>query len=48
MWEEELVRFMGYITNENGKITESGIPRTNKKEAGDDAYKMIDELNGNL
>ena len=49
MWEEtELIRFMGYIKDENGKIQESGIPRTSDREAKNDAKKMIDELKGNL
>ncbi len=47
MWENELVRFMGYIKNESGEITESGIPRLTRKEALQDAQKMLDELNGN-
>jgi protein associated with RNAse G/E len=45
MWEHELIRFMGYIKDEKGEITESGIPRTSHKEALQDAKKMIDELN---
>jgi hypothetical protein len=48
MREEELIRFMGSIRDETGKITESGIPRLTRKEALQDAQKMIDELNGNL
>jgi len=48
MWENELVRFMGYIKNENGEIIETGIPRLTRMEALRDAQKMIDELNGNL
>jgi len=47
MWEEELIRFMGSIRDATGKITESGIPRPTRKEALQDAQKMIDELNGN-
>jgi hypothetical protein len=49
MFEEtELIRFMGYIKDETGKIQESGIPRTSRKAALQDAKKMLDELNGNL
>jgi hypothetical protein len=46
MWEEtELIRFMGYIKDESGKITDSGIPRTSRKAALQDAKWMCSELN---
>ena len=47
MLEHELVRYMGYLEWEDGKKQESGIPRLTRKEARNDAKKMIDELNGN-
>jgi hypothetical protein len=47
VWEHELVRYMGYLEWEDGAKQESGIPRLSRKEALQDAQKMIDELNGN-
>jgi hypothetical protein len=48
VWEHELVRYMGYLEWEDGKKQESGIPRLSRKEARNDAKKMLDELDGNL
>ena len=47
MWEHELVRYMGYLKLADGAKQESGIPRLTRKEARNDAKKMLDELNGN-
>ena len=48
IWECELIRYMGYLEWGDGAKQESGIPRLTRKEALQDAKKMIDELNGNL